>query len=148
VQVSSASSSSWSSLAAYKQPDAASANDSPAAIVADAAPAESTAAETVTLHGGPVAEAAAAARMPSQTGASPEVFAEIWKDGMKVGVVYADGEAVLPITPGGIGNSGGRYPYMRAEEVAQQIGGEVHYVNLPALQLAQTRAQLRAAYGV
>lgn len=78
----------------------------------------------------------------------PEVFAEIWKDGMKVGTVYANGEAELPNTPGGTisGGSGTTFAYIRAQEISQQVGGEVHYVNITALQVAQTRAQLHATY--
>jgi hypothetical protein len=68
---------------------------------------------------------------------------------MKVGVVYTDGQAVLPDRLGGTisSSNGAMFAYMRAQEISQQVGGEVHFVNMPALQVAQTRAQLRSAYG-
>lgn len=78
-----------------------------------------------------------------------EIFAEIWKDGMRVGAVYTDGQADLSGAHGGktLGN-GPMYAQARAEELSRRIGGEVRYVDVAALQVAQVRTQLRSAYGV
>lgn len=79
----------------------------------------------------------------------PEVFAEIWKNGMKIGAVYTDGKAELSGAYGGtsLGN-GAMYAQARAEALSRQVGGEVRYVDVAALQVAQVRSQLRSAYGV
>lgn len=100
--------------------------------------------DTVTLHGN-AATGALNSTQDASSSQPPEIFAEIWKDGMKIGVVYTDGQAAL----GGMSTSGSgaMVPYLRAEEISQQVGGEVRYVNIPALRVAQTRTQLRAAYG-
>jgi hypothetical protein len=105
-------------------------------------------ADVVSLHGNATAQSGSTASN-STSAQPPEVFAEIWKDGMKVGVVYTDGQAVLPDRLGGTisSSNGAMFAYMRAQEISQQVGGEVHFVNMPALQVAQTRAQLRSAYG-
>lgn len=78
-----------------------------------------------------------------------EVFAEIWKNGMKIGAVYTDGKAELSGAYGGtsLGN-GAMYAQARAEALSRQVGGEVRYVDVAALQVAQVRSQLRSAYGV
>ena len=114
----------------------------------EATPVVAAETDTVSLHGNTATQSAAA----TQNGASaqaPEVFAEIWKDGMKLGTVYTNGEAALPAAFAGmaVGSGGTTYAYMRAEEISRQVGGEVRFVNIPALQVAQTRAQLRSAYG-
>ncbi|HEX8986562.1 MAG TPA: hypothetical protein VF816_01270 [Rhodocyclaceae bacterium] len=101
--------------------------------------------EVVSLH------PAAAIEASRQTSAGPtaEVFAEIWKDGMKIGTVYTDGHAVLPNYSTGL-VGGGRGPataYLEAQAISRMVGGEVRFVDLPALRVAQTRTQLRAAYG-
>lgn len=143
MQISSAQSSAWSSLAMLDR-KAMPAADGQAMEGSEAAAVPVQATDTVSLHG------SAAARTPdpaqgAASGPPPEVFAEIWKNGMKIGEVYTDGQAALP---SGMAASGGaKLPYLRAEEISQQVGGEVRYVNIPALQAAQTRAQLRAAYG-
>jgi len=146
MQISSAQSSAWSSLAmpdrqALPADDKAKAGSAAAPVLA----AEAT--DSVSLHDHAAAPTPATAP-GAASGPPPEVFAEIWKDGMKIGVVYTDGHAALPSMPGSMAASANaRLPYLRAEEISQQVGGEVRYVNIPALQAAQTRAQLRAAYG-
>lgn len=116
----------------------------------DSAPAPVAAPETDTVTLASQAPTPPAAAADVGKSARPaEVFAEIWKDGMKIGTVYTDGQAVLPNELGGTTSGGhGAIAYLRAEEVAQRAGGEVHYIDIPALQVAQTRAQLRSAYGV
>lgn len=154
MQVSSAqtspslSSSSWSSLPTFNRQAPPASADGPAKQGGETATIPAQASDTVSLHG----SAATGALNPAQNAASnqpPEIFAEIWKDGRKIGVVYTDGQAALPSMLGGMSTSGSgtMVPYLRAEEISQQVGGEVRYVNLPALKVAQTRAQLRAAYG-
>lgn len=111
-----------------------------------AVPAPAPAGEVVTLHGDGTAPAPVAGGAFVQP---PEVFAEIWKAGMKIGVVYTDGQAVLPNSPEGTtAGNGAMFAYMRAQQISQELGGEVRLVNIPALQVAQTRAQLQAAYGL
>jgi len=133
----------------YKHQAAPTSGDGQAAENGDATPNPVQESDTVSLQGDAAIQAVSAA----QNGTSsqpPEVFAEIWKDGMKVGTVYTDGQAVLSNAPSGMtmGGNGAAFAYIRAEEISQQVGGEVRYVNIPALQIAQTRSQLRAAYGV
>ena len=87
---------------------------------------------------------------PIAPGPPPEVFAEIWKDGVKIGSVYTNGQAVLPSVGAGVAtgsHNSARMPYVRAQELSLMVGGEVRYVDLRALQVAQTRNQLRTAYG-
>lgn len=101
--------------------------------------------DTVSLQSPPPA----AQQAPAKSRA-PEVFAEIWKDGKKIGNVYTDGTAIMPTTDAGI--AAGSYfnapmPYARAQEISRMVGGEMRVVDLKALQVAQTRNQLRSAYG-
>lgn len=124
--------------------------DAPLAAPDDSAlpvTAAETVTDTVTLASQAATQLAASADL-AKPSRPPEVFAEIWKDGMKVGTVYTDGQAVLPNELGGTTSGGlGAIAYLRAEEVAHRAGGQVRYVDIPALQVAQTRAQLRSAYG-
>ncbi|MGE5467247.1 MAG: hypothetical protein ACM3Y9_07480 [Ignavibacteria bacterium] len=139
---------SQSFLAMYQQPAASSngAAAGPAKTIADAAPQADT--ETVTLHTdiGSLTLHASLQAGPVQ---APEVFAEIWKDGVKIGSVYTDGRAVMPSISAGVvaGISGSAVPYIQAEQISRMVGGEVRYVDMPALHVANTRNQLRAAYG-
>lgn len=105
--------------------------------------------DNVSVHRPEEAEALALQQHQTVT-PPPEVFAEIWKDGVRVGSVYTDGQAKLPSSLGGppLSGNGPMYARLRAEEISRQVGGEVRYVNMPALQVEQTRMQLRAAYGV
>lgn len=142
---------SQSSLAMYQRPGTPANDTSTAAHKAEAAPlvTPAPATETVSVH--PAAEAQALATA-SQTAAPaaqvPEVFAEIWKDGMRIGSIYTDGQAIMaPGSAAIAGGSSGAVPYMRAQEVSRIAGGEVRYVDMHALHVAQTRSQLRAAYG-
>jgi hypothetical protein len=114
---------------------------------ADAAPAANQDGEIVSLHDPKAAQAAVAA--PAAAPPAPEVFAEIWKDGVKIGSVYTDGTATLPAHANGLtaGVHAGTRPYIQAQELSRIVGGEVRYVDLPALQVARTRNQLRTAYG-
>lgn len=115
----------------------------------DSAPAPVVAPETDTVTLESTAAAKTSLAADAKPSRPPEVFAEIWKDGMKIGTVYTDGQAVLPNELGGTTSGGhGAIAYLRAEEVAHRAGGQVRYVDIPALQVAQTRAQLRSAYGV
>lgn len=121
----------------YNRQPASAAADHPPAKESETAAVATPETDTVSLRGD-------AALVQDSTPSQPsEVFAEIWKDGMKIGVVYADGQATLPSAAG----NGAMSPYLRAEEISRQVGGEVHYVDIPAFKVAQTRAQLRAAYG-
>lgn len=125
--------------------------DAPLAAPDDSAlpaAAADTATDTVTLDSHAATQVAGTADI-GKSSRPPEVFAEIWKDGVKIGTVYTDGQAVLPNELGGTTSGGhGAIAYLRAEEVAHRAGGQVRYVDIPALQVAQTRAQLRSAYGV
>lgn len=147
MQVSSAqSSSSWSSLANFARPAAGEGKATPAA---DALPIAANDQETVDVHALDASGKPAVANQQTTAEAQSEVFAEIWKDGMKIGAVYTDGQAELAGAYGGTTlGSGALYAQMRAEDISRQVGGEVRFVNLPALQVAQVRAQLRTAYGV
>ncbi|HEX5392211.1 MAG TPA: hypothetical protein VFW68_02965 [Rhodocyclaceae bacterium] len=76
------------------------------------------------------------------------VYAEIWKDGVKVGQVYSDGRVQ---SNGAVTNSDGTAAVsaqLRAQELASQVGGEVRYPGQEAAKANKMRAQLRAAYGV
>lgn len=127
-----------------RQANAAPTDAAPLPAANAAVPPPAPAGEVVTLHAdGPAPVASASFAQP------PEVFAEIWKAGMKIGVVYTDGQAVLPNSPEGTtAGNGTMFAYMRAQQISQEVGGEVRLVNIPALQVAQTRAQLQAAYGL
>ena len=144
LQVSAAQSSSSQSYLAMYQRQATSAGTASANPAT--APAAEADTETVSLH-----VDAAAPSVAQETAAAPsaEVFAEIWKDGSKIGTVYTDGQAVLPaLTTGHVAaGQGAGHPYLRAQEISRMVGGEVRYVDLPALQVARTRAQLRSTYG-
>lgn len=129
-----------------RQANAAPTEAAPLPGTQAAVPPPAPAGEVVTLH-------ADGAAPPPTAGAGfappPEVFAEIWKGGMKLGVVYTDGQAVLPSAPtGAMAGNGTMFAYQRAQQISQEVGGEVRLVNIPALQVAQTRAQLQAAYGL
>lgn len=128
-----------------RQALAATGGQSPAQ--AEAAASAAQAGDTVSLSGDaatPAADAPQAGRYDQPA----EVFAEIWKDGTKIGTVYTDGQAVLPSSAASAAaGHGATRPYLRAQEISRLVGGEVPYVDIPALQVAQTRAQLRAAYG-
>lgn len=149
MQIAAAQSSPWSSLPMFNRP---ATPDAPQAAAngesADVSVPASSPTDTISLHAPADAAALAQAQMQSGT-ATPEVFAEIWKNGMKIGAVYTNGQAVLPGgLGGGIGGGGAMFAQLRAEELSRQVGGEVRYVNIAALRVEQTRTQLRAAYGV
>jgi hypothetical protein len=132
-----------------RQPSPGQAEDKAAKKVADPAVAVLDQ-EIVTVHAANDAAVSGNATTRSLSPAqAPEVFAEIWKDGMRVGRVYTNGQAELANALGGssFGASGAMYAQMRAEQISQEVGGEVRYTNLDALKLAQTRDQLRSAYG-
>lgn len=80
----------------------------------------------------------------------PPVYAEIWRDGHKIGEVYVTGEAALPGVPGGLTlhnlGSGLALAQQRAEEIARLTGAEVRYTDADELQAQRTRDQLRIAY--
>lgn len=80
----------------------------------------------------------------------PPVYAEIWRDGNKIGEVYVTGEAALPGVPGGLTlhnlGSGLALAQQRAEEIARLTGAEVRYTDADELQAQRTRDQLRIAY--
>lgn len=94
-------------------------------------------------------------------GAPSAIYAEIWKDGVRIAAVLTNGT----ITPGlglnwppAVGNDLS-VAQRRAHELAQAIGGEVRYAvhherpneNPPSLTDPRTermRAKLRAAYGL
>lgn len=145
---------SQSSLAMYQRPPTA-ANDGAAPDAKPqrplpAAEAAAPATEVVSLHGAAEIQAAAAAQQaPRGTAQMPEVFAEIWKDGMRIGRIYTDGQAVMSVNASGMVNGSGSaaIPFLRAQEVSRMVGGEVRLVDLQALKVAQTRSQLHAAYG-
>lgn len=147
MQISTISQSSlWSSLTAPdRQADTAVAGATLPMPTAEAAAPAGETGDVVSLSGNAAAPAEAGERLP---GPAAEVFAEIWKDGMKIGVVYTDGQAMLPNVGGATAGNGAMPAYMRAQQISQQVGGEVRLVNIPALQVAQTRAQLQAAYGL
>lgn len=120
----------------------------PASVVAATPPAVAPESETVSLHAPAQIEAvdqARAAALPHL----PEVFAEIWKDGMKIGSIYTDGHADLSTLDASVAASlrGTPHPYLQAQEISRMVGGEIRFVDLQALQVAQRRSQLRAAYG-
>ena len=131
----------------YNRQAASEPASQPSATGSDVTPVAAAETDTVSLHGATATQPTTAPQ-DSGSGQAPEVFAEIWKDGMKVGTVYTNGEAALPAALAGmtVGSGGTTYAYMRAEEISRQVGGEVRFVNISALQVAQTRAQLRAAY--
>lgn len=143
---------SQSSLAMYQRQGMPASDSAAPAVKAEAQPADSQAAgtETVSLHTAAELQAMGATQQAASTaGHPPEIFAEIWKDGMRIGTVYTNGEAVMSPPSAGVtgGGQGSTMPYLRAQEISRMVGGEVRYVDLPALQVAQTRSQLRAAYG-
>jgi hypothetical protein len=147
VQISTLSPSSlWSSLTTpQRQANPAPADAAPLAVDDAAVPLPAPASDVVSL------QSDGAAPAPVTSGLSrppPEIFAEIWKDGMKIGVVYTDGQAILPNSGGATAGNGAMPAYMRAQQISQEVGGEVRLVNIPALQVAQTRVQLQAAYGL
>lgn len=78
---------------------------------------------------------------------STVVYAEIWKDGIKVGEVFNDGrtayDTAAPNDAGGAISA-----QIRAQQMANEIGGEVRYPGQEAAKIERTRQQLRAAYGV
>lgn len=113
---------------------------------AEAAPAAAPDGEAVSLHSSAEVQAAQSLQQGAAS-AQPEVFAEIWKDGMRIGSIYTDGRAVMA-AGAGVPLGGGGLPYLQAQEISRRVGGEVRYVDLHALHVAQTRGQLRAAYGV
>jgi hypothetical protein len=143
---------SQSSLTTYQRPGTPANDGGTSAPKAAAAPiaAPAPATDTVSVHPAAEAQALVAARQTVAPAAQlPEVFAEIWKDGMRIGSIYTDGQAVM--SPGAaaiVGGGSSTLPYLRAQEVSRIAGGEVRYVDLHALHVAQTRNQLRSAYGV
>lgn len=147
MQVSAAQSSPWSPFARQPAPGQTdTAHTAPTAAIELPAPLEE---DVVSVH--PAGEVVAQAKtaQAARTLHPPEVFAEIWKDGMRVGTIYTDGEAALAggIDASPLGARGAMYARMHAEELSRRVGGEVRYVNLDALRIAQNREQLRAAYG-
>lgn len=147
MQVSAAQSSPWSPFSRQPAPgqtDAAHA--APTAAIELPAPLED---DVVSVH--PANEIAAQTKtaQTERTLHPPEVFAEIWKDGLRVGTIYTDGEAAMSggLNASPLGARGAMFARMQAEELSRRVGGEVRYVNLDALRIAQTREQLRAAYG-
>ncbi len=77
------------------------------------------------------------------------VYAEIWKDGVKVGQVYSDGRV-----QSNDGSTTAASPtsalsaQTRAQQLASELGGEVRYPGQSDPKADKMRAQLRAAYGV
>lgn len=146
MQITAPQSSPWSSLGLLNKSGTPE-GEGKATEAADALPAAATddivAVQALDAEGMAALEAGKVYEPPA------EVFAEIWKDGMRVGAVYTDGQAELSGAHGGktLGN-GPMYAQARAEELSRQIGGEVRYVDVAALQVAQVRTQLRSAYGV
>lgn len=148
MQIPATQSSPWSSLGMFNKPGTAE-GDGKTSEAAATLPGI-TADETVTVQALDEGSMAALEANQSKVYEPPaEVFAEIWKDGVRVGAVYTDGQAELSGSHGGktLGN-GPMYAQARAEELSRQIGGEVRYVDVAALQVAQVRTQLRSAYGV
>lgn len=76
------------------------------------------------------------------------LYAEIWKDGVKVGQVYSDGRVVGEGTTVDMGGTGILSAQTRAQQLASQMGGEVRYPGQSDPKAEKMRAQLRAAYGV
>jgi hypothetical protein len=77
------------------------------------------------------------------------VYAEIWKDGIKVGQVYSDGRVQSSeADTHSLGTAGAISAQTRAQLLASQVGGEVRYPGQEAAKADKMRAQLRAAYGV
>ena len=142
---------SQSSLALYqRQGTAANDSSSAAAKTPEAPPIAAPQTDVVSLRTATELQAMGAAKQAATAaGQPPEVFAEIWRDGMKIGSIYTDGRATLAPSAAGIaaGPGGSSLPYLRAQEISRMVGGEVRYVDMQALHVAQTRSQLRAAYG-
>jgi hypothetical protein len=135
----------------YQQQGMPASDSASPAVKTEAQPSAAPATtDTVSLSAPGEQQAAGAAKQATAAIAHPpEVFAEIWKDGMKIASVYTDGQAVTSaasVGMAGIGQ-GSPMPYLRAQELSRMMGGEVKFVDLHALQVAQTRSQLRAAYG-
>jgi hypothetical protein len=138
---------SQSSLPMYQQQTAFAAGGQIATRTqAEAAPATKPEGEAVSLHTTAEIQASQSSQ-PAAANLQPEVFAEIWKDGMRIGSIYTDGRAVMA-AGAGIPLGAGGLPYLQAQEISRRVGGEVRYVDMHALHVAQTRGQLRAAYGV
>jgi hypothetical protein len=77
------------------------------------------------------------------------VYAEIWKDGIKVGQVYSDGRVQSNDgSPAPVGVTSAISAQTRAQQLASQVGGEVRYPGQETAKADKMRAQLRAAYGV
>ncbi len=141
---------SQSSLAMYQQQGMPANDSSSPAAKPEAQPTAAPQTETVSLHTATELQALGAAKQAAAAaGQPPEVFAEIWREGMKIGSIYTDGRATLAPSAAGIaaGPGGSSLPFLRAQEISRMVGGEVRYVDMQALHVAQTRSQLRAAYG-
>lgn len=76
------------------------------------------------------------------------VYAEIWKDGMKVGQVFSDGRVTGDGVTIDMGGTSILSAQTRAQQLASQMGGEVRYPGQQDPKAEKMRAQLRAAYGV
>jgi hypothetical protein len=83
----------------------------------------------------------------------PAVFAEVWREGVKVAVIDANGgvkslNGVVASVPGSSGAGGILLAARRAAEVAASTGGEIRVGGEPMdAQTLKTRAKLTAAYG-
>lgn len=83
----------------------------------------------------------------------PIVFAEVWRDGIKIATIDAQGgvksfNGLVASSQGTGGNSGILLAARRAAEVAASIGGEIRVGGEPIdKQTLSTRAKLAATYG-
>lgn len=83
----------------------------------------------------------------------PVVYAEVWRDGMKVALIDARGgvksfNGMVASTQGTGGAGGILLAARRAAEIAASVGGEIRVGGEPIdKQTLSTRAKLSAAYG-
>lgn len=141
------SSSSQSSLAMnQRQMTSSSGSNAATAVPTDAITGTAQSSNSVALNLSTQAQTATGNSQPNRP---PEVFAEIWRDGIRIGSVYTDGTAVLSGSNARVAGTAGSIalPYLEAQRISAMLGGEVRYVDMGALQVAQTRSQLRSAYG-
>lgn len=121
--------------------DAKPAAASPVSEQPPPAPADSAPAEAVQLSTAYLSEGAA----------RPGVYAEIWKDGVKVALVDQTG-GVTPLSsmvPGSLGSGGGvEVAARRAVQIAVAVGGEIRSMGaVVSPQTLNMRAKLQTTYG-
>lgn len=122
----------------------AAATPQPAALNREAPPsAAPTSTDNLTLSG----------RHPAVDPAAPSpVYAEVWKDGVKVAAIDTHGTVTSfagPVaTPAGGASGGPWLAAVRAAQVAQAVGGEIRINGLTVDSgTLRTRARLELAYG-